>query len=327
MKNIPTYSIVFVSLFVVACGLGGFFWYWAGDQYQTAVQERDGVVTKLSSIDRRPILPVKKNLDAIIGIKDGFTELLAAEMPLVRIGDGAFSSVVSEWKDGRPSGGLAPDEWKRLMNEKRQALDKLAEENRVAIPKDFYYGFARYRVPNPEPGITAGLGIQLLGINQLFEILIKNRVPSIRSVRRVFFEDAGRPAGQPQTSDEALPGSILPGPMGLYLTYPFEVTFQSTAAELSKILNQIATAPLLFVVRSVTVENEVTEVKRRSAILGQVTEKAKQTGKLFVTVAGEEFLTVRLRLDLIVWCPKGETNEPATGAAESPAPAPRGNRP
>ncbi|MFQ3670020.1 MAG: hypothetical protein SNJ84_01025 [Verrucomicrobiia bacterium] len=305
---VPTYLIVFGALFVVVGGLGGGFWYWAASELDTARSVREQVTTKLTAMDRRPILPVQKNLDALTEKKNEFAAILDNALPGLKARNAAFAEVVTAWQDGRPSAGLSPDGWKRLMNERRQALDKEAADRKVKIPENFYYGFSRYRLPNPEAQFTPQLGVQLVAIDRLANILIESRVESIRAIRRVYFEEPAR-AGGPPAGEEALPGAILQDPLKLYWVYPFELSFRCTTPQLAQVVNAIASAPELFIIRFIQVENEVTEVKRRSAIQTQLATEVRQTGKLFVTVAGDELLNIRLRVDLILWA----EGEPSAG--------------
>lgn len=312
MKSaVPTYLLVYGALFLVVGALGGAFWYWAGNELDSAQSARQQVATRLGSMDRQPILPVQENLEALKAKTEEFKKLLDEALPKLKASNQSFAEVVTGWKDGRPASGLSPDAWKRLMNEKRQALDKLASENRVKLPENFYYGFSRYRLPNPEASATPQLGVQLVAIHSLASLLIQSRVQEIRGIRRVYFEEAGRP-GAPPTGDEALAGAILQDPLKLYSVYPFELTFRCNTQALASFLNRLAAAPELFIVRFLQVENEVTEVKRRSAIETQLAGQAQQTNKIFVTVAGEEFLNVRLRVDLLLWN-EGEPSAETSG--------------
>ncbi len=309
---VPTYLIVFGGLFVVTAGLGGAFWYWAAGELDAARSAREQAATKLTAMDRRAILPVQQNLDALTAKNDEFKALLDAAMPKLTASNKSFSDVVTGWQDGRPSAGLSPDAWKRLMNDKRQALDKLAAENRVKLPDNFYYGFSRYRLPNPDAQATPQLGVQLVAIDRLANLLIQSRVESIRGIRRVYFEEPARVGAPAPAGEESLSGAIIEDPLKLYSVYPFELTFRCTTPQLARLVNGITAAPELFIIRFIQVENEVTDVKRRSAIEGQLATEVRQTGKLFVTVAGEEFLNVRMRVDLILWA-EGEPPAEAPG--------------
>lgn len=298
--SIPPYLLVFGALFLIVGGIGGALWWWAASELDSARAARDQVVTKLTATDRRAILPTPENLEAITAKNAEFTALLEASLPKLQAASRDFAAVILAWRDGRPAEGLSPDAWKRLMNEKRLELDRKAEANRVKLPENFYYGFSRYRLPNPEAQFTAELGVQLIALNRLASILIDSRVEAIQSMRRVQFEDGPR-AGGPIAGEEGLAASILQDPLKLYWLYPFEVTFRCATVQLARVVQGIAEAPELFLIRFIQIENEVSEIKRRSAIQPQTGNQLGQTDRLFVTVVGDELLNIRLRVDLLLW--------------------------
>ena len=319
MKKIPANIISLVVLFAVTGLAGGGAYYWLETQTDENIQRIAQLRNQMSVLGKGGILPSSANLKTIQNNNAKLDEVLKSLQPNMDSAAAFFTTVRQVKADGKSFQALDPDSWKRLFGEKRDPLRKLAAANKVKLPDDYDFGFKAFRSTNPRPEMTLDLGVQLLVIEHVSKILFNARIKSLNAIKRVLVEDGARSPGAVSSfvqsvGDEALSQPITISPGGIYKVYPFEFSFSCSTDALTAIVNGIAASDCVFVIRSMTVENEKNNIASRSEM------KATQAGagegsasrKLVVPVVGQESINVRLRLDLVDF------------QAES-APAPGGN--
>ena len=321
MKNFSKTHITFLLAFLLLGLAGGYFWYWSVHNLEVKNRAKANLLSKMVQVEKKGLPPTVAVLSKMKENEKAFQELSQKSLEEVRASVGLFDTVVLKQEPGKLPQGLSSDVWKKMMNEKRDFLDKLAANNKLEVPKDFYYGFQKYRISNPEERYTGHLGIQLLGLSELSTILLEAKVRKYNSAKRVFIEEGGKVPGQPgasaQITDESLAASVLNGPDNLYQIYPFEVAFRCSTQELRDVINRVNLSPYFFVIRFLNIENEKANVKSKSVIQTEVAAEATRKGSLMVPVAGNEYLQVRMRVDMLVWAKQNFETEKAPEARGS----------
>lgn len=324
MKDFSKTHLTFLVLFLIVGLGGGYFWYWSVDNLEAKIRAKGAVTKKLAEVDKKGLPPTQAVLTKLQENQKAFHELSEKSLEELRQNIGQFDSVVLKQEPGKLPQGLPPDAWKKLMNDKRLELDKLSAKNRGQVAKDYYYGFSKFRISNPEEKFTGQLGIQLLGLTEISNILIESKVQTYISTKRVYVTEPKSSGGMaPAANDESLQASVVPGPDGLYEVYPFEVVFKCTTSQLRDVINRLNQSKYFFVIRFLMVENEKSNVKSKSAIQTELSAAATKAGLLMVPVAGNEYLMVRLRIDMLVWS-KEALGVAAATEGKNPAPAARG---
>jgi len=257
---------------------------------------------------------LKAQLDPLIN-----TKLLAK--------DNKLSSVVKE----------DPVAWKAGLDATVQRLKTSAKAHNVDLPPSFYFGFSRYVSQSPNAEQTTVLGKQLLGLDELSNILINLQIKDIGALRRTYEEDPhsnfGNNGGSGAADPDQLGGYSSRGPGNSYISYPFEVEFETTSEvqNLRDFIDNLAQSPYIFVIRSISVENSqpdspmVSDLERiagpppapmTDSSPGAVAATTSTKGPQYLF--GNGTLRVKARIDLIEWT--------AQLPAENPAPAQNNQR-
>jgi hypothetical protein len=326
MKDLPKHLLGGIIAFVVIALAGGGIWFWTNAQLAAAVENRSQLQQQISALGAKGIFPSSQNLQLLKGNVEAATSLSTALLPRFEKQTALLAPLTAEGK------GLAPDLWKQRLFERRDALKKLAESRKTQLADDFYFGFKRYRVASPREGTTMDLGVQLAAIDEISRILFESKVASLTEVRRVFVEDTQGPSGGPAgAGEEALAAQVVPGGGGLYRVFPFEFRFQTSPEGLKQFVNGLARSEYFFVTRFLVVENLKNVVPKRSEISGQTAAAAGAgipglsatagESKLLVPVLGQEQISVRARIDCILWNPPAaEPAKPARPVRPAPTP-------
>lgn len=151
---------------------------------------------------------------------------------------------------------------RRLRNEAAEAEVKVAET--VA------FGFERYARGNlPMQEHVPRLVVQLRTIEALCQILFQSKVSELVSVQREVFDvertqvpaaDAPGRRGVRQPSEVVAAPTVAVEPegvKGLYTRERYTLTFMATDPALRAVLNRMASAPMLMVVRNLELRNEM----------------------------------------------------------------------
>ena len=213
-----------------------------------------------------------------------------------------------------------PVAWKHDLDDTVQRLNAAAKTRNVAIPKNFYYGFGRYRTQSPNESQTTVLSKQMTGIEALANILIASQVKSIKSIRRTY-EENGRSGGGGGGDSEAssdtdhLAGSSFDAPGNDYTSYPFQVEFETTSEELRTVTTGLIQSPYVFVARAYSIENSQPNSPQLNVLdqmagppPGSVTDTSPGEVAATTSTKGPQYLfggnstiTVKLRVEMIEW--------------------------
>jgi hypothetical protein len=314
MKKIPLskFDLGFVIAAAVILLLGAGGWYYLSGNLQTAQAD---VASSKSDFD-------KYSTKADVIVSSANAKSLKANIELLKAQLDPLIHAKLQAKDNKLAsvGRADPVAWKHDLDSNVQHLAGEAKTKGVTLPDNFYFGFSRYVSQSPGDDQTAVLGKQLLGVEQLSEILLSAPVRSITSIRRTYEEDphaAPANGAQDPTTSDRLPGFALEGAGGDYTAYPFEVEFQATPENLRTVINQLIQSPYLFVVRTLSVDNSKPDspatgdldkmagaaTSSGSSVIssspGDVASTTSTRGPQFLF--GDASLSVRARIDLIDW--------------------------
>jgi hypothetical protein len=335
MKKLSGFDLVMAVAFGVVAVLGGIVWYYLSSQLETAKETMGTTVSNFEKYSSKEVyLPTGSNekaLQANIELLKGALDPLTHSK--LQSSDNKVFSVAKQ----------DPVAWKHDLDDRVSHLNSAAKVHGVKVPANFYYGFSRYLNTNPGDEQTTVLTKQLLGIEQVADVMIDASVKGIQSVRRTYDEDdvSGNGGGSGSKTDkDYLGGHSVSADGGTYEAYPFELEFEATTDSLRKVVNALIQSPYVFVIRTVTVQNskltsplisdldkmagDQTQPSAADASPGAVAAAAKATrGPQFLF--GGEILHIKLKIDMIEW--KGVTAAEAAPSAKSRnrAPAPGSN--
>jgi len=318
MKKLPFDISVTIATVVIIFLAGGAGYYWLDTQLDSQLDELQAVIQKLDAQAENKIAPTEQNKAKAIQKSKLAQDILSRIYPFLSESDPLFD----EWRKVRgtkttPSKGRTPTEWQRRFNFIRQnILHPLAEQNKVRLPKPFYYSFDEFTRVLPPEDKTFDLGIELEEIKELSTVLFKQKIYELTSIRRVLVESKDSSEG----GGNGLDARILNGPDDIYQAYPCELQFRCTPSELIGVVNAISSDQMLFIIRFITVKNDKLTVPTETDLettLASAPEGA--TKKIFIVVAGEEYINVTMWVDLLLW--NGPAPSKITTTNDTPAPA------
>jgi len=141
-------------------------------------------------------------------------------------------------------------------------MEDKAQKANIVIPPDFRFGFKRYATTVPSKKLPKvmleRLGKQLLVVEELVTLMIEAHVEQVFAIKRVEIEPLERGATLGEDALRVLPAAHQ---QEHYISMSFELQFACSAKALQDLLNRIATDDKFFVMRLLTIEQEVIEKK------------------------------------------------------------------
>jgi hypothetical protein len=228
------------ALAVILLGAAGFFLYSGygkdravSNELQQAVQEFSRLNTRAPSANEQNIeaaITEQKRLDAIL------QEIRRHFVPF-----GTITNIDSS-------------EFKYLLANTIDELERMAENYGVRRPNDFAYTFDKQRnqVSFQEHDLLPWTD-QLLEIRALTEIIYRARVHSLLRIRRAS-------SSTNDTTDYVLRGlQPVTNHVAQAVTTPYEIVFQGFTPELAEVLNALAHSPQCYLVKNLNVERSTTQ--------------------------------------------------------------------
>jgi len=328
MKKLSGFDLAMISAFVVVGLLGGGAWYYFSGQLATAQSDVSSAASDFEKYSSKATyLPTTTNVkilqDNISLMKAGVDPLIQAKL------QSADDKILTVTKQDTVA-------WKHDLDDRVKQLNSAAKLHGVAVAPNFYYSFSRYLNTNPLDEKTVVLTKQLLGIEEIANILISAPVKGIQTVRRTYEEDDlssnSSNSIAPTGDKDRFTGRAINADGGVYTDYPFEIEFEATTDTFRDVVNALIKSPYVFVIRNIAVQNskttspQLTDLDRMAgpssapsvseSSPGAVAASAKSTiGPQYLF--GGETLHIKLRIDMIEW--KGMAAAEATPAS--------GNRP
>jgi hypothetical protein len=304
------FDLGMIIAFVVVTLAGGAAWYYlsgalAGAQAEVTAAKAD--FDKYSSNPQFRVVVSSRNAKTLQ------TNIDLIKTQLVPVIDTVFRSKDNKLGSVRQEDPVA---WKHDLDDEVLRLNTAAKAKSVVVPANYYFGFARYLNQSPSDEQTAVLTKQLLGIEEMTNILIGAKVKGIESIRRTYEEDphAGQGSGSSGTEGDRLTGYALSGPGGAYMAYPFEIVFDTDSEHYRGVIDGLVQSPYVFVIRSLTVKNSapnspmLNDLDRMagtppSSVIGtspgEVAATTSTVGPQYLF--GNSTLTVTARVDMIEW--------------------------
>jgi hypothetical protein len=290
--SLSKFDLGFIIAAVVIALLGAGAWWYLSGALQDAVNDVNSAKADFDKYSTKSHIVVSasngKTLQANI-------DLLQAQLnPLIETKLLPKGNTLASVEKGDPVA------WKHTLDDKVQALTAAAKVHGVALPPSFYFGFSRYISQSPSDEQTAVLAKQLIGIEDLSNILINAPVKDIRDISRSSEEDA-HPKGAA--------GFAATATGNTYTAYPFDLDFDTTPENLRPVIANLVQSPYLFVIRTITVESSSSGSPALSDLdkMAGPPPASSDPNAPEATTRGPQYLfgnatlRVRIHLDMIEW--------------------------
>ncbi len=320
---------VIIAFAVITVIGGGAWWYFSGalSDAQADVTVAKADFDKVAAVSTSPST---KLVVSERNVKTLQTNIDAIKTQLVPVIQAQFKSKDNKLSLLRQEDPVA---WKHDLDDLVHRLNAAAKGKNVTVPANYYFSFNRYLNASPNDGQTLVLSKQMLGVEQLADVLINAQVKSITAIRRTYEEDTHSGAAAGVSSEggggDHLPGYAFTAPGNVYVAYPFEVEFETNVENLRNVLSSLIQSPYVFIVRSLSVKNSAPNspaINSLDQMAGTPPSSVVDTspGEVAATTStrgpqylfGNSTLTIKMRVDMIEW-----TADPAAMADNSATPA------
>ncbi len=210
-------AIAFLVLVVIATG-----------KYSQLSSEYEETERELARLESAKVYPSKKNVqliqqerDIFAGKLDAFRAQLAASSP--------------------PVEPITPNGFQDKLRAAVSAIQKLAADQSVELPENFYLGFDPYQAELPHPDAAPILSRQLDAFQGVFERLIQSGVSKITFIER-------QPLPE-EKGDKPPAGALL-------TKQTVGIGFISSPETFRQVVNAIASNKNFLVLRTLSVKNE-----------------------------------------------------------------------
>jgi len=354
MKKLPIskFDLGMIIAFVVIGLLGGGAWYYFSNQLSSAQSDVRAASDKFNQYSSyqgpsEKILVTHGNQKTL---QENIDLLKSQLAPLIQ------GKLISKENKLYSIDKLDPVTWKHNLDDKVRELTASANVRSVKLPPNFYFTFANYLNANPNEDETEVLSKQMLGVEQISNILINAPVQKIIDIQRTYEENSksggggSAPASGAPSAGGRLGGFSYLSEGGAYRVYPFAFEVETTSAGFRKLMNDLIQSPYIFVVREVTVQNTHL-TSPQPADLDKIAGTANPNmtmsdpGQVAATVStkgpqylfGNSPLHVKIQVDLIEWLAPAPVisssdksdaatgSNPASASAEKPDTKPGAN--
>jgi hypothetical protein len=307
--NLSGFDLGVIIAFVVVTLIGGGAWYYLSDQLQAAQAAVGKAKSDFDTYSTKYNVVVSPSNEKVL---EANIEVLKAQLdPLIQ------TKLLPKENKLRTIDKEDPVAWKHDLDDEVHRLSAAAKVHSVSLPPNFYFSFSRYLSASPSDEQTAVLSKQLVGVEELAKILINAPVKGIQDIRRTYEEDPHSGGGNAFASaggESQLSGYAITAAGHAYIAYPFEVDFETTPENLRPILDSLLQSPYLFVVRTLTIQNSISNSPQLSDLdrlagppAPSVTDSAPGEVGATPPVKGPQYLfgnatlMIKARIDMIEW--------------------------
>jgi hypothetical protein len=199
--------------------------------------------------------PDQENLEKLLAQKKAYTEMVAQVREKLASAVGAIEP-------------MTPEQFQDKLRAAVSEVQKLADEQKVGLFKDFYLGFPEYQTSPPRSEASPRLGWQLQAISLVIKKLIENRVTEIAELKRDPLPEESGSKPSPPARERGGPGPEG-GTPEFVERYPFNIVFKADQSRFRATLNQLSnTKEHFLIVETLKVVNEQATGPARGAKAG-----------------------------------------------------------
>jgi hypothetical protein len=227
-------------------GLAGYFLYAKINQNDQVTDQLNQSTEQLKTLVNRDPHPGAEGVDNIGAAKEEQKKLQA------------FLSDVRKHFPSVATNDLSNREFRVLLDNTIDTLQRSAERTGVSIPKDYWFTFAAQKTSmNFASGIIKPLTVQLGEVSALCDVLYNAKVVSMVGLKRVSVgsDDTG--------STDYL--SVKATTNDWATVTPYEVTFDGFSSELSEVLKGLIRSSNFFVVKNLAIQRAPDEASSHEA--------------------------------------------------------------
>lgn len=227
-------GVIALALLVVA----GIYLFSKRAEDQAVTEELDTATARYQTLLSRPVHP---------GDDQGKVNNIEIAKEEVKRLQGFLEEVRSKFGGGNVPTNISNREFRALLDNTVNDLQKTAESLGITLPQDdYWFTFAPQRTAVEFKSIDM-LTHQLLDVKELCEILYEAKVQDLKGIRRVPASSEDNNAQDFITDKKATTNEVA-------IVTPYELKFQGFSAELARVLDRLVQAKRCFVVRSVAVD-------------------------------------------------------------------------
>lgn len=238
----------FLAVMLVGVVGLGYLLYTALGRYSTVDEQYKTQVAELKRLQASPPYPDQENQVKYEAIRKDYA---------LKVRD--LQTTLASYEPAAENPPPTPLEFQDRLRKAVEDTLNQAQSAGVETPKEkFYLGFEQYSGTPPDVAATPLLSKELNAINDLVEILLKNKhITALSYIKRtpVAGEAGAATAPAPVAGRPGAPAAAAAAP--LVIKYPIEIAFTALPNSFREILNSITTAKRLYVIRAVVIKNQM----------------------------------------------------------------------
>jgi hypothetical protein len=236
----------YLAVLLIGIGVLGFLVYSSYGRYSQVSEDYHTQVTELDRLQNLSPFPDAPNLERYSEVKQNYSA--------------AVADLQKQLAAFEPPAESPPPTPLQFQDRLRRVVDDVstsAKKAGVGLPDNFYLGFEQYRGEPPDTAATPGLSAELDAIRDLIDILIKQHVENLTSIKRGPLPHEAGGSAPAEPSRPGRPNGPAAAASELVTRNPVEIEFTALPSAFRESLNQITAAPRLYVVSALRVRNQV----------------------------------------------------------------------
>jgi hypothetical protein len=309
--NLSKFDLGYIIAFVVVTVLGIGAWFYLSGELQKSQDTVKGAEQDFEQVAVDKKYKIRVTQANVTNLKANIDLIKAQIDPVIS------SKLLPKENRLRSIEKEDPVAWKHDLDDDVHRLTAQAKSRGITIPPNFYFGFSRYLSQSPGDEQTAVLGKQLVGMDQIVNVLLNAPVSQIDAVRRTYEEEDHRSGGSAQGNEpDRVAGFATAGVNNTYVAYPYEVDFVTQTENLRTVVDSLLQGPYVFIVRSITVKNSAQSSPQTSDLANMAgpapdpssTDPNANRGTGPQYLFGNSSLSVKMRIDMIEWIGEPSTS-------------------